>query len=93
MTQNNLSLQQTVARWRQQQPLFAGPVAYDSVTQWLDDIRARACWIPMPDLAAIVIAGADADKFLQGQLTCDVRQVTEKHWLPSFQSRSNEDQM
>ena len=34
------------------------------------------------DASLIAVRGPDADSFLQGQLTCDVREVTLEHSLP-----------
>lgn len=36
---------------------------------------------PLPAFQLVTIAGEDRQKFLQGQLTCDVSQLNDNHWL------------
>jgi folate-binding protein YgfZ len=38
--------------------------------------KAQACLIPLPQLGTIAITGPDAAKFLQGQVSCDVNEVS-----------------
>ena len=42
--------------------------------------RPFAC--PLPDLGFLAIAGPDAARFLQGQLSCDIGEVSPRHWTP-----------
>lgn len=49
---------------------------------WLSQLQPdESCFIPLEHAAVLVIEGPDAQKFLQGQCTCDVSQTTEKSFL------------
>lgn len=50
----------------------------DTATEQNGDLL---CFTPLQHQRLIAVAGADTDKFLQGQLTCDLREVTEQQSL------------
>lgn len=47
-------------------------------TSWLDELSAQqSCWSPLPNYKILIVEGPDAEKFLQGQCTCNLEQSTD----------------
>ena len=47
-----------------------------------NSLRSQATMVPLSDRGAVKITGVDTDKLLQGQLTCDIKQLELEGALP-----------
>lgn len=51
------------------------------LTQHFSDANLDSLSVQLTDYGILSVSGADADSFLQGQLTCDLRKLDQNNWL------------